>query len=172
MPKGLITIQSNGLKELISEFESLENNYDSILKESLISMQTVIENGIKKNWVSMTGGKTGDYVFDSVGQSTNISTQNEHTVIGTTGVYNIDKVNSKHGKTKKDLNAAQIAYWVEFGTSRLRYGGRKVKGMEYDEEALISVNPIPFVSNAAYQTHQEQNKAFVETFNMLADKYK
>lgn len=172
MARGLITVTSSGLSDIVKEIEALGDHYDEILLESLKSMQNVVEDGIRKNWSTMTGGKVGDYVYDSIGQSSAYSQQMEHTVVGTMGVYNIDAVTAKHGKTSKDLNAAQIAYWVEFGTSRLRYGGRKVKGMEYNEEDLIRVNPVPFVSNAAYQTRDAQDKAFINKFNELADKYK
>lgn len=189
MARGLITVKTSGLKEIVAEMEALGEHYDEILLESLKAMQNVIEDAARVNWITIAGGKAGDYVYDSIGQSAKMSINYEHSVVGTTGVYHIDAVASKHGKsitgekrpvTKpdgtivyvRDLNAPQIGYWVEFGTSRLRNGGRKVSGVEYDEKDLIVNFGKPFLSNAAYQTREAQNKAFIETFNRLADKYK
>lgn len=172
MARGLIRVESTGLKEIAAELEALGEHYDEVLLESLKAMQNVVEDATRKNWVTFAGGKAGDYVYDSIGQSYTYSQTTEHSVVGTVGVYHLDAVDAKHDKSNKDLNAAQIGYWVEFGTSRLRSGQRKVSGAEYNEEDLIVNLPKPFLSNAAYQTRNEQNKAFIETFNRLADKYK
>lgn len=85
------------------------------------------------------------------------------------GVYKLDAVDAAYGKTSKDLNAAQIAYWVEYGTSRLKTGGRKVKGVDYEDEDLITVAARPFISNAYYTSINDQNSAFKATFNKLMD---
>lgn len=188
MARGLIRVESTGLKEIVAELEALDDHYDEILLESLKAMQDVVEDATRKNWITLAGGKSGDYVYDSIGQSYTYSQTTEHSVVGTVGVYQMDAVDAKHDKStktkrevtkadgttyyKKDLNAAQIGYWVEFGTSRLRSGERKTKGVEYNEEDLIVKLPKHFLSNAAYQTREAQNKAFIETFNRLADKYK
>lgn len=120
----------------------------------------------------MVGGTPGGYVFSSVGQSVAMSKSDPYTVVGTVGVYKIDSVSVQFGKTEKDLNAAQIAYWVEFGTSRLRNGGRKKKGVNYDESQLINVAGVPFISNAFYSSLNEQQDAFKVEFNRLADQYR
>ena len=117
----------------------------------------------------MVGGTPGGYVFSSVGQSVAMSKSDPYTVVGTVGVYKIDSVSVQFGKTEKDLNAAQIAYWVEFGTSRLRNGGRKKKGVNYDDSQLINVAGVPFISNAFYSSLNEQQDAFKVEFNRLAD---
>lgn len=117
----------------------------------------------------MVGGSVSGYVYNSVGQSTAISKLNPADVVGTVGVYNLDKVNVAFGITKKELNAAQIAYWVEFGTSRLRSGNRKTKGLEYSDEDLVSISAVPFISNAFYSSLDEQQDAFKITFNKLID---
>ena len=169
MARGLVTVELKGMKEFVKEMEQVVEEFPEITREALSAQEEVIEKAIRQNWVS-TGGRVGDFVYDSVGQSTAFSKLNPADVVGTVGVYNIESVASSHGKTSKDLNAAQIAYWLEFGTSRLRGGGRKVKGVEYSEEQLISTTPRPFISTAFYSTIVEQEKAFTERFNQLADR--
>lgn len=170
MARGFISITDTGLKDIVQYLEKLGDNYDRILLESLQAMQDPTVERIRLNWVSMVGGQSGGYVFDSVGKSSAFSKTDPHTVVGTVGVYNIDSVNSVHGITNKQLNAAQIAYWVEYGTSRLKSGIRKTKGAEYSDDQLITVAAKPFISNAFYATFQEQQKAFSERFNQLMDK--
>ena len=121
------------------------------------------------NWVSMVGGTPGGYVFSSVGQSVVMSKSDPYTALGTVGVYKIDRVSAEFGKTEKNLNAAQIAYWVEFGRSRLKNGGRKKTGVTYDDSKLTNVDGIPFISNAFYSSLNEQQDAFKVEFNRLAD---
>lgn len=172
MARGLFTIKSTGLKEFIAEMNNLAEQMPEISRQALIAQQKVVEDKIKTNWVSMVGGSSGGYVYNSVGQSTSFSKIEKSTILGTVGVYNMDVVNSAFGVTGKDLNAAQIAYWTEFGTSRLRSGTRKVKGLEYNEEDLIQVGPKPFISNAFYSSLDEQQKAFKLEFNKLAEKHR
>lgn len=168
MARGLVTAELKGLKEFVKEMEQLVGDFPEISREALSAQEQVVESAIRQNWISR-GGKAGDFIYDSVGHSTAFSKLNPVDVVGTVGVYNIDSVAAAHDKTSKDLNAAQIAYWVEFGTSRIRGGGRKVRGVEYSEEQLISITPVPFISNAFYSSIEAQEKAFIERFNQLAD---
>lgn len=172
MAKGLFSVTSAGLKEFIEEMEALADAIPEISLKALAEQEKVVQARIKTNWVSMVGGTPGGYVFSSVGQSVAMSKSDPYTVVGTVGVYKIDSVSVQFGKTEKDLNAAQIAYWVEFGTSRLRNGGRKKKGVSYDDEQLISVAGVPFISNAFYSSLNEQQDAFKVEFNRLADQYR
>lgn len=172
MAKGLITLKSTGLKEFIAEMEGIAENMPEISRKALIAQQEVVENKVKNNWVSMVGGSPAGLVYESIGQSSAFSKTEPATVVGTVGVYKIDSVAASHGLTNKDLNAAQIAYWVEFGTSRLRSGIRKIKGIEYNDEDLITVGAKPFISNAYFSSIDEQENVFKETFNRLADEYK
>lgn len=172
MAKGLISLTSTGLKEFIAEMEALADAIPEISIEALAAQQRVVEEKIKSNWTSMVGGQPGGYVFSSVGQSVAHSKSDQYTVLGTVGVYKIDSISARFGKTEKDLNAAQIAYWVEFGTSRLKNGGRKKKGVQYDDEQLINVAGVPFISNAFYSSLTEQQEAFKKEFNLLADQYR
>lgn len=172
MAKGLFSVTSTGLKEFIKEMEALADAIPEISLKALAEQEKVVQERIKTNWVSMVGGTPGGYVFSSVGQSVAMSKSDPYTVVGTVGVYKIDSVSIQFGKTEKDLNAAQIAYWVEFGTSRLRNGGRKKKGVNYDDEQLINVAGVPFISNAFYSSLNEQQDAFKIEFNRLADQYR
>ena len=172
MAKGLISLKSTGLKEFIEEMNALADAIPEISKQALVEQQRVVEGKVIVNWVSMVGGAPGGYVFSSVGQSVAYSKSDQYTVVGTVGVYKIDRVSAEFGKTEKDLNAAQIAYWVEFGTSRLRNGGRKKKGVTYDDSQLINVAGVPFISNAFYSSLSEQQEAFKLEFNRLADQYR
>lgn len=172
MAKGLFSVTSTGLKEFIKEMEALADAIPEISMKALVEQEKVVQERIKTNWVSMVGGTPGGYVFSSVGQSVAMSKSDPYTVVGTVGVYKIDSVSVQFGKTEKDLNAAQIAYWVEFGTSRLRNGGRKKKGVNYDDEQLINVAGVPFISNAFYSSLNEQQDAFKVEFNRLADQYR
>ena len=172
MAKGLVTVTSSGLKEFITEMEDLVDAFPEIIMKALAEQEKVVQERIKTNWVSMVGGTPGGYVFSSVGQSVAMSKSDPYTVVGTVGVYKIDSVSVQFGKTEKDLNAAQIAYWVEFGTSRLRNGGRKKKGVNYDDSQLINVAGVPFISNAFYSSLNEQQDAFKVEFNRLADQYR
>lgn len=169
MAKGLFSVTSTGLKEFIKEMEALADAIPEISLKALAEQEKVVQERIKTNWVSMVGGTPGGYVFSSVGQSVAMSKSDPYTVVGTVGVYKIDSVSVQFGKTEKDLNAAQIAYWVEFGTSRLRNGGRKKKGVNYDDSQLINVAGVPFISNAFYSSLNEQQDAFKVEFNRLAD---
>lgn len=172
MAKGLFSLTSTGLKEFIKEMEALADAIPEISLKALAEQEKVVQARIKTNWLSMVGGTPGGYVFSSVGQSVAMSKSDPYTVVGTVGVYKIDSVSVQFGKTEKDLNAAQIAYWVEFGTSRLRNGGRKKKGVNYDDEQLINVAGVPFISNAFYSSLNEQQDAFKVEFNRLADQYR
>lgn len=172
MAKGLFSLTSTGLKEFIEEMEALADAIPEISMKALAEQEKVVQERIKTNWVSMVGGTPGGYVFSSVGQSVAMSKSDPYTVVGTVGVYKIDSISVQFGKTEKDLNAAQIAYWVEFGTSRLRNGGRKKKGVNYDDSQLINVAGVPFISNAFYSSLNEQQDAFKVEFNRLADQYR
>ena len=172
MAKGLFSLTSTGLKEFIEEMEALADAIPEISLKALAEQEKVVQERIKTNWVSMVGGTPGGYVFSSVGQSVAMSKSDPYTVVGTVGVYKIDRVSAEFGKTEKDLNAAQIAYWVEFGTSRLKNGGRKKTRVTYDDSQLINVAGVPFISNAFYSSLSEQQEAFKIEFNRLADQYR
>ena len=171
MAKGLITLKSTGLKEFIREMDALAKAIPDIALKALAEQEKVVQEKIRNNWVSMVGGSPGGYVYSSVGYSVAKSKSDPHAVVGTVGVYKIDSVSARFGKTEKDMNAAQIAYWVEFGTSRLRRG-RKKEGTMYKDEDLIAIKSVSFISNAFYSSLDEQQAAFKAEFNRIADSYR
>ncbi len=184
MPRGFVSVKNTGLTEIASYLEKLADQFDPIIRESVNAMQEPVLERIRQNWVSMVGGQAGGYVYDSIGKSNAFSKSDPHTVVGTMGVYHMDAVAAAHGKIftttmdaegkvrNADLNAAQIAYWVEYGTSRLKSGGRKQKGQEYSDEELIQIAAKPFLANAFYGSIDEQNEQFKIKFNSLVDKIK
>lgn len=169
MSKLKITVEGNGLKDLIKDLDKLSVEYPEILKQSFEAQQEVIEQATKDNWVSMVGGRSTDRVYESVGRSTK-QDSGTNNAYGTVGVYKLDYVEAKHGTTEQDLTAAQIAYWVENGTTRLRSGARKRPGVEYEEQDLISVAAKPFIGNAYFRTITEQDQAFAQKWNELITK--
>lgn len=172
MARGFISVTNTGLTEIADYLDQLGDEYEAAIFESVQAMEEVVVERIKVNWVSMVGGEVGGYVHQSIGKSTAKSKNDKNVVVGTMGVYNLDSVNATFGKTDKNLNAAQIAYWIENGTSRLASGGRKVKGVEYSDEELITMTAKPFIGNAFYGSINEQNDAFRVTFNKKMDNVK
>ena len=166
MAKGLVTVTSSGLKEFITEMEDFVRVYPEVIKKSVEARLDVVKRMTQVNWVS-SGGASGGYVYSSIGYNIAESKNSKYDVISSVGVYKIDTIDSRFGKTEKDLNAAQIAYWVEFGTSRLRGGGRKLKKGDYSDEDLIKVNGTSFLSSAMYSSMKAQEEEFKREFNRL-----
>lgn len=170
MARGLVSIKNSGLTEIANHFDKLADNYNEVLYKSVQSMQDVVVEAVKYNVVSIFSGETGAYIFDSVGKSTEYSREKEFSIVGTVGIYQLDAVDTAFDKTDKDMNAAQIAYWTEFGTSGLKSGLRRINGTEYsDDDIRQNSAPKPLVGNAVYTTIEEQNQAFKMTFNKLMD---
>lgn len=184
MARGFVQITNTGLTEIADYLERLADQFDPIVRESVSSMQDVVVERIRVNWVTNVGGQTGGYVYDSIGKSNEFSKTDPHTVVGTMGVYNLDSVNAAHGKIFKDtvlpdgkvrpadFNAPQIAYWIEYGTSRLKNGIRKKTGRVYDDQDLIDIAAKPFIGNAFYGSIDDQNAAFKIKFNSQVDQIK
>jgi len=171
MAKGLVTVTSSGLKEFITEMEDFVRVYPEVVKKSVEARLDVVKRMTQVNWVS-SGGTSGGYVYSSIGYNVAESKNSKYDVISSVGVYKIDTLDSRFGKTEKDLNAAQIAYWVEFGTSRLRGGGRKSKKGDYSDEDLIKVNGTSFLSSAMYSSMKAQEEEFKREFNRLMNELK
>lgn len=170
--RGLVSLESSGLKEFIAEMEGFVEAFPECSRIALDAQEKFVVEKIKQNWVSMVPNATaGDFVYSCIGHSTELSVQNSYSVVGTVGVYKLDKVDAQFGKKKSDLNAAQLAYWVEFGTSRLKVGGRKKKGQTYTDEMLVTNKPVPFMSNAFYSTIDQQEEVFKTTFNQAMQRF-
>lgn len=170
--RGLVSLESSGLKEFIAEMEGFVEAFPECSRIALDAQEKFVVEKIKQNWVSMVPNATaGDFVYSCIGHSTELSVQNSYSVVGTVGVYKLDKVDAQFGKKKSDLNAAQLAYWVEFGTSRLKVGGRKKKGQTYTDEMLVTNKPVPFMSNAFYSTIEQQEEVFKTAFNQAMQRF-
>lgn len=164
MARQLITVTNGGLQGWIDELENAAEKMPEMMLSALKARQEVIEEAVKQSWVK-EGGTSGGFVYSSIGQSANYSKINKTDIVGTVGVYNLDSVRAAFGRTDKDLNAAQIAYWVEYGTSRLKFGGRKPSGKNIPEDMLVVTKPRAFISSAAYNSWNEADKAFNSKFN-------
>ena len=170
--RGLVSLESSGLKEFIAEMEGFVEAFPECSRIALDAQEKFVVEKIKQNWASMVpNAATGDFVYSCIGHSTELSVQNSYSVVGTVGVYKLDKVDAQFGKKKSDLNAAQLAYWVEFGTSRLKVGGRKKKGQTYTDEMLVTNKPVPFMSNAFYSTIDQQEEVFKTAFNQAMQRF-
>lgn len=170
--RGLVSLESSGLKEFIAEMEGFVEAFPECSRIALDAQEKFVVEKIKQNWASMVpNAATGDFVYSCIGHSTELSVQNSYSVVGTVGVYKLDKVDAQFGKKKSDLNAAQLAYWVEFGTSRLKVGGRKKKGQTYTDEMLVTNKPVPFMSNAFYSTIEQQEEVFKTAFNQAMQRF-
>lgn len=170
--RGLVSLESSGLKEFIAEMEGFVEAFPECSRIALDAQEKFVVEKIKQNWASMVPNATaGDFVYSCIGHSTELSVQNSYSVVGTVGVYKLDKVDAQFGKKKSDLNAAQLAYWVEFGTSRLKVGGRKKKGQTYTDEMLVTNKPVPFMSNAFYSTIDQQEEVFKTAFNQAMQRF-
>ena len=170
--RGLVSLESSGLKEFIAEMEGFVEAFPECSRIALDAQEKFVVEKIKQNWVSMVPNATAsDFVYSCIGHSTELSVQNSYSVVGTVGVYKLDKVDAQFGKKKSDLNAAQLAYWVEFGTSRLKVGGRKKKGQTYTDEMLVTNKPVPFMSNAFYSTIEQQEDVFKTAFNQAMQRF-
>lgn len=170
--RGLVSLESSGLKEFIAEMEGFVEAFPECSRIALDAQEKFVVDKIKQNWASMVpNAATGDFVYSCIGHSTELSVQNSYSVVGTVGVYKLDKVDAQFGKKKSDLNAAQLAYWVEFGTSRLKSGGRKKKGQTYTDEMLVTNKPVPFMSNAFYSTIEQQEEVFKTAFNQAMQQF-
>ena len=164
MAREQITMTDGGFGAWIDELETAAEKMPEVMLLALQERQEVIEDAIRSEWVSL-GGSFDGFVYSSVGQSSAYSKENSKDVVGTVGVYDVNSVKQSFGKTNKDLNAAQIAYWTEHGTSRLRFGGRKDRDVEYPDEMLVTTQPKPFIMNAVYKSWDNAEKAFRNKFN-------
>ncbi len=172
MARDRITTTITGKDDIFKDIDLLTREFPSWVKQCFMAQQKVVEQQMQTNYLS-AGGSTGDYIYDSIGSSTHYGS-NKLDVIGITGVFNLSSVALAHGRAVVDgstgykpMNAAQIAYWMEFGTSRLRSGARKKKNTQYPEEDLVTVSPKPFMSSSFYSTVDLQEKAFSDEWNSL-----
>lgn len=172
MAKTKFTAEMTGLSDYIGSLGRIVEEFPVFTQEALKAQMKVVENAIKLNWISLGGGKMNDFIYDSIGMNVEYG-KNGLDSVGYVGVFHIDHIAILHGRVvvegkRKPLRASQIAYWVEFGSQRLRSGERKVTGAEYPEEELATkVVGVPFISNAGYSTVNQQNEAFKKKMNEI-----
>lgn len=150
MAKVTLKAEVNWFEDVTRDLERVAEEFPIFIEEATKSQLKVVEEQTRKNWVSMVPhGKTGGMVYDSIGMNVSRG-KNGQDVVGSVGVFKIDRILSEHGREKGDINAPQLAWWTEFGT----YGN----------------SGIPFLSNAFYSTLSQQENQFKETFETLVQR--
>ena len=184
MAKGIMTASLSGLTELINSVKAIPKVVDKAIEAGATAMMEQGKKNLQQSYVS-AGGTVGDYVYRSIDyygtdKPTGVLPDTSYwTSVGVFKIdsiynaYNAEKKANQKGEIKKEaMTAAQIAYWMENGVSRLYLDGRLTKkGKKFDPNAvsdpmkLISVQPKPFISNAFTTGWNSQYNAFSVAFN-------
>ena len=180
MAKGLVTAELTGFKELI---QSLKDMPEITQKAIEAGSKAMMEQGEKdlRNAYYAVGGKQGDYVDRGIGSygtadpSGKLAGTDYWTSVGVFkkddeyNYYNSLYADNQKGEIKREaMTAAQIAYWIENGTSRLKSGVRKPRNFveaAFQPEELIKTTPKPFISNSFVTGWGRQYAAFEVAFN-------
>jgi hypothetical protein len=150
MARANLKAEVNWFQDITNEFERIVEEFPIFIEEATKAQLEVVEDEVRRNWTSMVPhGKSGDFVYDSIGRNV-VRGRNGQDVVGSVGVFKIDRIFSEHGREKGDINAPQLAWWTEFGT----YGNAGV----------------PFLSNAFYATLNQQEQVFKQTFERLVQR--
>ena len=167
-----VTIERDSLSDMIEE---LLNMGDEVEKVTMQAANAYGEAGVKamqaKYISSVNGAKSGDFIYESISYRM-IPAPNADTVVwGGVGVYEMKDVMARFGKTEKDLTAAQLAYWLEHGTTRLASGARKPGKIAWEDVTLptVSTTPTPFISKSSFEDDNIRDSAFADKFNQLMD---
>ena len=142
-------VSGTSIDDLIREVEIVGSFAPDIIKQCMLAQVRVGERATRQNWSSMGYGKVGDLVYDSISCKSEFSSIDNRVVYGSYGVYTTDSIAAAHGKTDKDISAAQLGWWAEYGTRQLA--------------------PVPFLTNAHIRSLSEQESEFRDTFNQLID---
>ena len=179
MARGLITANMTGLDELIASIEAIPETVDKAIEAGAKAMMEQGKDNLRSSYLAV-GGKVGDYIYKSIGS---YGTNSPSGSAGlsywlSVGVFKDDSIYSAYNAQYQDnqtseikknaLSAAQIAYWIENGTSRIRSGGRKPRNFNennFDPNNLIKIQPKPFISNAYITGWPAQLEAFTVEFN-------
>lgn len=179
MARGTITAEMSGLDDIIAALEALPEQIEEAKRAGSKAMMEQGEEDLKKSWLQQ-GGKVNDYIYKSIGHYGRTLPSDATGYWTSVGVFTMDgpraEYAAKKGKApEKVLTAAQIAYWIENGTSRLRSGLRKPRGVDdtqLDPATLASVAPKPFISNAFFTGWKDQQEAFAKAFNKKIEELK
>ena len=172
MSRDQIKVTTNGLKDIMSDLDELIAKTPENIKKATDAMQDVMVEALHSSW-----GHPGSYIDKSIGKSTEMG-ENGQDVVGTVGVYKLDSVDAAFGRTEHDMNAAQLAYWIEFGHSRMNFhnedgtfasGGVKPRNKQIPDELLAKASPNPFMSRAMYSTMSAQDEAFKKKIEDLSN---
>ncbi|MGL5391955.1 MAG: hypothetical protein ACRDA8_11400, partial [Shewanella sp.] len=130
---------------------------------------------VKSSYLQNVKGATvGDYVYASLdGYQTFIKDGKLPWV--SAGSFNyvagIGDIRASFGKTNKEMNPAQISYWLENGTMRLVSGAAKPKRVPWSEidavDKRVAIQATTFISKAAINGWNAQESAFAEGFNKI-----
>lgn len=149
MAKREIAVSGTSIDDLIREVEIVGSFAPDVIKQAMLAQVQVGKRVTRENWSTMGWGKHGDLVYDSISCKSEFSSVDPDVVYGSYGVYSTDSIASAHGKTDRDMTAAQLAWWAEFGTKQLA--------------------PVAFLTSAHLRSIAEQETAFSVTFNRIID---
>ena len=191
--RGLITAESSGLDQLLKDLESIDDNAKKALDAGMAAWNVEAKKAVQRSYLAgVNGAEVGDYIYNSIsyfGEDTGKvrPTDNQQGVWGSAGVYKIDSLYNAYNqeyqskqqssKKRKAMTAAQIAYWIENGTSRLFIDGKLVRkdgvearafgvGIYGSESKTVQVAPQPFLSNALTANKNQLEGAFVDAFSI------
>lgn len=191
MAKGLISAESKGLDEIIRALQSADDNAQKALHSGIEAWNKGAVQAVKQSYLSY-GGAHGDYIYRSISHFGNDTgtvrpTNSGDGVWSNAGVFMIDSIYNSYNaeykaKQKSDMKrsamtAAQIAYWMENGVSRLYIDGKAVRAQGFEARMFnlgiygsvaktVDVAPKPFVGNAMTTSKNQLETAFVDAFSI------
>lgn len=180
MARGIVSGELSGFRELLETIREMPQIADKAIEAGSKAMMEQGVRDLRANYYSI-GGKPGDYVDTSIGSygtPTPTGALPGTDYWASVGVFKLQSVYDSynaayHAKQsnsikKNAMSAAQIGYWIENGTSRLRNGARKPNNYTEDAfkpEELIKTSPKPFISNAFITGWDGQFAAFKVAFD-------
>lgn len=156
MAKLTLKVTGTSISQLLKEVELVANIDPAIVKKAMKKRVEIGAEQVRKNWANtVPWGSTSDFVYASISCKAEYSNHDNVTVYGSFGVYSTDSIAWQFGRTGKDITAAQMSWWTEYGTYRKSETGGK---------------SVPFLANANIATIAEQDTVFINEFNRLMDK--
>jgi len=137
------------LSDFVTDLIQLAGGFSNDIKQAAEKQLDYTSKAVRDNWNSMNpwqGTDTANLVSDSIGY--NVSFGDTGDTVGMVGVFQIDSIASRYGRTKHDITAPQFAYWVEYG---------------FNPNNSLSYSPVPFMSSAYYATLDKQDEIFADT---------
>lgn len=147
MAKAILSASSD-FDGLTKDLMDLAGSFSWEVKAAADKQLDFLANGIRMNWETMSpwkGTDTHNFVRDSIGY--NVAYGGTGDVVGMAGVFQVDSVASKYGRTKHDISAPQFAYWVNYGFSP-------------NPNSQLTYAALPFMDSAFYATLNQQDEIF------------